>query len=222
MQGLLADRRRSRLMFEGPSSWRVKLVFEVVRDEPGITAQTFANYDGDPMRHPIVTRALARELVSITNGVPAQAAAAEDAVGRISDVLQIDAGQNLIFGPAPVKAELEAWAAIARDKRITDKTFTSANPFANPLLMDRIAPLYAAARPRNCPAKACAIWSVLPSACSRPCEGRPGHCGRPRRPATGFGARKRAERSASGAGVPLHRAQPVWERRKPRQNCVEG
>ena len=65
MQGLLADRRGSRLMFEGPSSWRVKLVFEVVRDEPGITAQTFANYDGDPMRHPIVTRALARELVSI-------------------------------------------------------------------------------------------------------------------------------------------------------------
>ena len=73
-----------------------------------------------------MTRALARELVSITNGVtvptPAQAAAAEDAVGRISDVLQIDAGQNLISGPAPVKAELEAWAAIARDKRITDKT----------------------------------------------------------------------------------------------------
>ena len=107
-----------------------------------------------------MTRALARELVSITNGVtvptPAQAAAAEDAVGRISDVLQIDAGQNLISGPAPVKAELEAWAAIARDKRITDKTFTSANPFANPLLMDRIAPLYAAAgTPQELPGKTC-------------------------------------------------------------------
>jgi Domain of unknown function (DUF4781) len=44
-----------------------------------------------------------------------------------------------------VVAKPQAWAAIARDKRITDKTFTSENPFANPLLMERIAPLYATA-----------------------------------------------------------------------------
>jgi hypothetical protein len=149
LKGLLADRQGARLLFEGQSFWRMKLIFEVVRSERGITAQTFANYGGDPMRHPAVRAALARTLVSMVNGVtvptPEQAADAEDAVRRISDILQIDAGQNLISGPAPVEAKLQAWAAIARDKRITAKTFTSENPFANPLLMERIAPLYAAA-----------------------------------------------------------------------------
>jgi Domain of unknown function (DUF4781) len=148
LKDLLASQQGARLMFEGPSLWRMQLIFDVVRREC-ITSQTFANYDGDPMRHPAVTAALARKLVSMVNGVtvptPEQAADAEDAARRISGILKTDAGEKLISGPAPVKAKLEAWAAIARDKRITAKTFTSENPFVNRLLTDRIAPLYAAA-----------------------------------------------------------------------------
>ncbi len=47
---------------------------------------------------------------------------------------------------------MEAWAVIVRDKDITSKTFRSENPFANPLLQERIAPLYiAAGAPQDLP-----------------------------------------------------------------------
>lgn len=150
VEDLLKSRRGVDLMFGGTPLWRMQLIFDVVHREAGITAQTFANYDGDPMRHPAVTHALARKLVSLVSKnanvqTPAQAAAAEVTIQRMSGVLQTDAGQNLISGPAPEKAKLEAWAAIAGDSRITRETFPNDNPFANPLLQERIAPLYIAA-----------------------------------------------------------------------------
>jgi hypothetical protein len=74
LKGLLADRQGARFLFEGPSFWRMKLIFEVVRSERSITSQTFANFGGDPMRHPAVTAALARKLVSTINGVTAPTA----------------------------------------------------------------------------------------------------------------------------------------------------
>src|SRR5262249_54379011 len=114
-----------------------------------ITRQALAGHDGDPMRHPAVKAALAQKLVSMVSSASAQtpghAPVTADAVQRLSDILQTDAGQNLVSGPAPVKAKLEAVAAIVVDPRITAKTFTSDDPFANPLVMERIAPLYAAA-----------------------------------------------------------------------------
>jgi hypothetical protein len=74
LKGLLADRQGARLLFEWQSVWRMKLIFEVVRGERGITSQIFANYGGDPMRHPAVTAALARKLVGMVNGVTAPTA----------------------------------------------------------------------------------------------------------------------------------------------------
>ena len=137
-------------MFGAKSPWELNLVFDVVRDEPGITAQTFANYDGDPIQHPVVATALARKLVNTVSGVtvptPEQAAARAEAVQRVSDIIvKTTAGQQLVSGPAPEKAKLEAWAAIIANPKIAAKTFTSDNPFANTLLTDSIAPLYAVA-----------------------------------------------------------------------------
>lgn len=147
---LLSSRQGARLMFGAKSPWELDLVFDVVRNEPGITAQNFANYDGDPIQHPVVATALARKLVNTVSGVtvptPEQEAARAEAVQRVSDIIaKTDAGRQLVSGPAPDKAKLEAWAAIIANPKITAKTFTSDNPFANTLVTDSIAPLYAVA-----------------------------------------------------------------------------
>lgn len=82
----------------------------------------------------------------MTVPTPEQEAARAEAVQRVSDIIaKTDAGRQLISGPAPDKAKLEAWAAIIANPKITAKTFTSDNPFANTLVTDSIAPLYAVA-----------------------------------------------------------------------------
>ncbi len=143
VKDLLHSRKGVELMFGGASLWKMQLIFKVVRRYPGITAHTFAGYDGDPLRHPTVTNALARQFLGVG---PTEALTNEqfDAVKRLSANLQTAAGENLIVGPAPEKAKREAIAAIIGDPKIK---FDSANdnPFANEQLQKDLAPLYARA-----------------------------------------------------------------------------
>ena len=79
---LVSSRQGAQLMFGAKSPWELNLVFDVVRDEPGITAQIFANYDGDPMQHPVVAAALARKLVNTISGADRSYARTGDRKGR--------------------------------------------------------------------------------------------------------------------------------------------
>lgn len=104
---LLSSRQGARLMFGAKSPWELDLVFDVVRNEPGITAQNFANYDGDPIQHPVVATALARKLVNTVSGVtvptPEQEAARAEAVQRVSDIIaKTDAGRQLVSGQGKI------------------------------------------------------------------------------------------------------------------------
>jgi hypothetical protein len=143
VEDLLSSRKGVELMFGGTSLEKMQRIFEVVRRYPGITAQTFANYDGDPMRHPAVTTALARQFLGVG---PTDALTNEqfDAVERLSANFQTKAGQALISSPAPEKAKLEAIVAIIGDPKIKFDPDND-NPFANEQLQKDIAPLYARA-----------------------------------------------------------------------------